>query len=203
MHLSFHPKDLDTGKVIDQWKAFKEKTKHLTNLLFVIPFAATSIMFSTCVIACTAVIISSIALATLGFYRSYQAGVQAGAWPTTSRLINQTQLTLILVHFNLEYEKCTKHLISLNRDNAKDFISAFFDEEKNPLVKTQSKGVCIKGTDKVFDFYSRLKTDYNNFTNKSEDSLTEEEMTKNIEIFIKAYVAKDDTELKIQFPDIK
>lgn len=200
--LKLPPENFDTSKIIDEWKAFNKKTNYLKNLLYVIPFAIVPIIFSTHVIACTAVIITTIALAALGFYRSYQADLQASAWPELSAMITQTKLTLFTVSLNQEFEKCVKHLTSLNRDNAKDFISAFFDEEKNPLVKTQSQKAVLRTTNEVFLFYPRLKADYNNFTKQPADSITAEQMAQNLEIFIRAYTAKDAEELKSTFPDV-
>lgn len=200
--LKLPPKDFDTSTVILQWKVFSRKTNELKNLVYVAPFAVVPIIFSTHVIACTAVIITAIALAALGFYRSHQADLQVIAWPQVSTMIHDTRSTLLRVALNKEFEKCVKYLTSLNRDNAKDFISAFFDEEKNPLVKTQSQKATVKGTQEVFQFYPRLKADYNNFIKQSVGSLTADQMAQNLEIFIKAYTAKDAAELKSAFPDV-
>lgn len=199
--LKLPPDDFDTSKVIDTWKAFDKKTDYLKYSLYVIPFAIVSIIHSTAVISCVVVIITAIALTALGFYRSYQAGSQAMCWPKVNGVIIQTKQTLFHVSVNRDFDKCVKHLTSLNRDNAENFISNFFDEEKNSLVKTQSQMVVVQGTDEVFLFYPRLKADYNKFKEQSVDSLTAEQMAQNIEIFIEAYGAKDATNLQEAFPD--
>lgn len=204
--INLPPKNFDTSKVIKTWTTFTKTAESLTNSLYIIPFAIAPIIFSaafvgaavtiTAAIAGTAVIITATALAALGFYRSYQAGVQKKAWPGVSSMINQTEQTLLLLTIKQEFEKCAEYLTSLNRHNANDFIAAFFDEEKNPLVRVQSQKVVVSGTDTVFDFYPALKADYDNFTKQTPDSLTAEQMAQNIENFIKAYIAKDAAELK-------
>lgn len=200
--LKLPPKNFEVRKVIEEWKIFNEKTNYLKNSLYIIPLVIVPIIFSTQVIVCTAIIITAISLAALGFYRSYQAGLQASAWPKVNTMIIETQLTILKLSLNQEFESCAKHLTSINRDNATDFISAFFDEGKNPLVKTQSQNAVLRATNEVFQFYPRLKADYNNFTQHSADALTANQMAQNIEIFIKAYISKDVAELKNAFPDV-
>jgi hypothetical protein len=200
--LKLPPNNFDTGKVTDAWKTFDKKADYLKYSLYVIPFAIVPIAFSTAVIPCIKVIITAIALTALGFHRSYQAGLQANAWPEVNSMINEIRRTLLHVSVNQQFEKCAEHLTLLNHDNLEHFMSDFFDEEKNPLVKTQSQMAVVRETDKVFLFYPRLKADYNNFKEQSVDSITTEQMAQNIEIFIKAYITKDATELRNVFPDV-
>ncbi len=80
--LKFPPDDFNERKVIKQWKSFKTKADYLKKSLYVISFAiVVPFLCSNPVLIITTIVMTSIALASLGFYRSYQADVQVDAWP--------------------------------------------------------------------------------------------------------------------------